>query len=120
MLTGAFVERSTGLVVQRLPARAPQRGLDAGEMELAPDSPEVAALADAGRGAGGAVLGAYREPLSGQPMLLASLPIKAVAPTPFQRDLFSSFARALPCIDSREVSCGDIVFDEARVCGPHR
>lgn len=80
---------------KRLSVNKTKRGLDAGEMELAPDSPEVASLADAVRGAGGAVLGAYREPLSGQPMLLASLPIKAVAPTPFQRDLSPTHTKRL-------------------------
>src|SRR5215471_4377300 len=36
---------------------------------------------------GGAVLGAYRDPLGGHALALAVLPIGKVAPTPFQRDL---------------------------------
>lgn len=35
---------------------------------------------------GGAVLGAYRDPFGGNPILLVSLPIDRVEPTPFQRD----------------------------------
>jgi ParB family chromosome partitioning protein len=35
---------------------------------------------------GGAVLGSYREPFGGTPVLLAALPIDRVEPTPFQRD----------------------------------
>ncbi len=35
---------------------------------------------------GGAVLGAYRDPFGGRPVLLVSLPIDRVEPTPFQRD----------------------------------
>jgi len=35
---------------------------------------------------GGAVLGRYREPFGGQPVLIVSLPIARVEPTPFQRD----------------------------------
>jgi ParB family chromosome partitioning protein len=35
---------------------------------------------------GGAVLGAYRDPFGGKPVLLVSLPIDRVEPTPFQRD----------------------------------
>ena len=80
---------------KRLSVSKTKRGLDASEMELDLHSPLVATLADAVRGAGGAVLGAYREPLSGQPMLLASLPIKAVAPTPYQRDLSPTHTKRL-------------------------
>ncbi len=35
---------------------------------------------------GGAVLGTYRDPFGGKPVLIASLPIHKVEPTPFQRD----------------------------------
>src|SRR5262245_58948985 len=35
---------------------------------------------------GGAVLGAYRDPFGGKPLLMVSLPIDRVEPTPFQRD----------------------------------
>ena len=45
--------------------------------------------------AGGAPLGAYREPLGGRPLLLASLPFSAVQPTPFQRDLSPTHAKRL-------------------------
>ena len=47
------------------------------------------------RKAGGAPLGAYREPLGGRPLLLASLPFSAVQPTPFQRDLSPTHAKRL-------------------------
>jgi len=35
---------------------------------------------------GGAVLGTYRDPFGGKPVLIVSLPIDKVEPTPFQRD----------------------------------
>jgi ParB family chromosome partitioning protein len=35
---------------------------------------------------GGAVLGAYREPFGGTPVLLVALPVDRVEPTPYQRD----------------------------------
>jgi len=35
---------------------------------------------------GGAVLAAYRDPFGGRPVLIVSLPIERVEPTPFQRD----------------------------------
>src|SRR5438045_2639815 len=45
--------------------------------------------------AGGAAIGAYQEPLGGRPLLLASLPLNAVQPTPFQRDLSPTHAKRL-------------------------
>ncbi len=44
---------------------------------------------------GGVVLGAYREPLGGNPVLFASLPIDKVEPTPFQRDLSEAHHKKL-------------------------
>src|SRR4051812_48475844 len=35
---------------------------------------------------GGAVIGRYREPFGGTPLLLAALPVDRVEPTPYQRD----------------------------------
>lgn len=35
---------------------------------------------------GGVVLGAYREPFGGKPILIVSLPVDKVEPTPYQRD----------------------------------
>ena len=70
-------------------------GLDAGEVALAIDAPEVASLVADVRAVGGAPLGAYREPLSGNAMLLASFPRDAVEPTPFQRDLSPTHAKRL-------------------------
>ena len=57
--------------------------------------PAVAELAQLVRAAGGAPIGAYREPLGGRPLLLASLPFAAVQPTPFQRDLSPTHAKRL-------------------------
>ena len=76
------------------PARE-ERGLAAADVALAPDAPEIAPLAAEVRQAGGAVLAAYREPLSGRALLLASLPRDAVEPTPFQRDLSPTHAKKL-------------------------
>jgi ParB family chromosome partitioning protein len=41
------------------------------------------------------VLGAYRDPLGGNPVVFASLPIDKVEPTPFQRDLSQMHHRKL-------------------------
>ena len=44
-------------------------------------------VADRITNAGGVILGSYKEPLGAHPVLFAILPIDAVEPTPFQRDL---------------------------------
>ncbi len=79
----------------RLAPRREKRGLNAAEIALATEAPPVAELVAQVRGAGGAALGAYREPLSGRPILLAALPVEAVQPTPFQRDLSPTHAKRL-------------------------
>ena len=71
------------------------RGLDAGEVAIAMDSAEIAEVVALVRSAGGAPIGAYREPLGGRPLVLASLPLSAVQPTPFQRDLSPTHAKRL-------------------------
>jgi ParB family transcriptional regulator, chromosome partitioning protein len=71
------------------------RGLSASEVALPLHEPDVAELATLVGDAGGAAIGAYREPFGGRPILLASLPLAAVQPTPFQRDLSPTHARRL-------------------------
>ena len=71
------------------------RGLDASQVAIALDSEEIAALVALVRAAGGAPIGAYHEPLGGRALLLASVPLTAVQPTPFQRDLSPTHAKRL-------------------------
>ena len=71
------------------------RGLDAAQVAIALESPEIADLAALVRAAGGAPIGAYHEPLGGRALMLASLPLQAVQPTPFQRDLSPTHAKRL-------------------------
>jgi ParB family chromosome partitioning protein len=80
---------------KRLTPAKHQRGLDAAEIILDRDAPEIRALGEQVRAAGGAAIGAYREPLSGKAVLLAALPIGAVEPTPFQRDLSPTHTKRL-------------------------
>jgi ParB family chromosome partitioning protein len=54
--------------------------------------PSLAARVEAD---GGAVLARYREPLGGHGLLLVSLPIERVSPTPFQRDVSDAHVRKL-------------------------
>jgi len=79
----------------KLAPGAGARGLDAAQVVASPEDPALAPLTALVRAAGGAPIGAYREPLGGRPLLLASLPLGAVQPTPFQRDLSPTHAKRL-------------------------
>jgi ParB family chromosome partitioning protein len=63
--------------------------------EVAATDPATAALAAALPGDGGAVLANYRDPLGGHPVLLVSLPVDKVQPTPYQRDLSEAHVKKL-------------------------
>jgi len=80
---------------KRLVVRTERRGLAGAEVPIPLDAPEVASLVADVTQVGGAALGAYREPLSGRPLLLAVLPREAVEPTPFQRDLSPTHTKRL-------------------------
>ncbi len=71
------------------------RGVTAEETPLDLTQPDLAPLVAQVREAGGTAIGAYREPLSGRPLLLASVPLAAIQPTPFQRDLSPTHAKRL-------------------------
>ena len=89
-------------MVKRAPARRRPRKAKPGTKGLGPaecrlDQPTGAAaeVAEAIEKAGGCVVGSYKEPLGGHPVLLAILPIDAVEPTPFQRDLSDAHHKRL-------------------------
>jgi ParB family transcriptional regulator, chromosome partitioning protein len=89
-------------MVKRAPARRRPRkakpgtnGLEPAECridELTGTAAEIAALIGK---AGGVLVGSYKDPLAGHPLLLAVLPITAVEPTPFQRDLSDAHHKRL-------------------------
>ncbi|MBI5496885.1 MAG: ParB N-terminal domain-containing protein [Deltaproteobacteria bacterium] len=71
------------------------RGPAPAEAALAPDAPEVQALVTSVEARGGRALAVYRDPFAGSPLVLASVPVKSVAETPFQRDLSRTHADRL-------------------------
>jgi ParB family chromosome partitioning protein len=79
----------------KLAPRKEQRGLKAEEVVLSLQDKDVAPLIEEISAAGGAAIGGYREPFSGRPIVMAVLPIKAVQPTPFQRDLSPTHVKRL-------------------------
>lgn len=69
-------------------------GLSPAETKAAPPS-ELSDLAGQVEADGGAVLGSYREPYGGKPLLLAALPIQMVEPTPYQRNASDTHMKRL-------------------------
>ncbi|MGH8373385.1 MAG: ParB N-terminal domain-containing protein [Gammaproteobacteria bacterium] len=80
---------------KRLAVSKTRRGLDPEQVLLALDAPALVDLSKQIQASGGIAIGGYREPLSGRPVLLATLPIAAVQPTPFQRDLSPTHTKRL-------------------------
>jgi ParB family transcriptional regulator, chromosome partitioning protein len=88
---------------KRAPARrktpkkaAPRtRGIQPGECRVETMSAPAAEVAQRVLDEGGHVIGCYIEPLGGNPLLFAALPIESVEPTPFQRDLSDAHYKKL-------------------------
>src|SRR2546427_609269 len=62
-------------------------GLLPPQLRLEAVPPELQTLAGQVEAEGGSVLAAYREPLGGNALLFAALPVDKVEPTVFQRDV---------------------------------
>ncbi len=80
---------------RRLKPAAQERGLAAAEIALPREHADLAELTARVEQAGGVPIGTYRDPLGGRALLLATLPLKAVQPTPFQRDLSPTHTKRL-------------------------
>ena len=95
-------------MVKRAPARrrprkakAGSKGLAAGECRLEKLEGSARSAADLVEETGGCVVGTYKEPLGGHPVLLSILPIGAIEPTPFQRDLSDTHHKRLADVINR-------------------
>jgi ParB family chromosome partitioning protein len=73
-------------------------GLMANELSDGTPQPAVGELQRAVHADGGKVLATYREPFSGHWVVLASLPIDRVEPTPYQRNLSDAHVRKLETV----------------------
>ncbi len=80
---------------RRLKPAAQERGLAGAEIALPREHADLADLTARVEQAGGVSIGTYRDPLGGRALLLATLPLKAVQPTPFQRDLSPTHTKRL-------------------------
>ena len=94
-MSGRVAAKKTAKGPARAPARrrAPRKaqpgstGLDPQACVIDAASPEVRPIIDRIEAEGGAIVGGYRDPYGGHPLILAVVPIGRVEPTPFQRDL---------------------------------
>lgn len=89
-------------MVKRAPARRRPRKAKPGSKGLGPSECRIdqptgnsATVVAAVEKAHGCIVGAYKEPLGGHELLLSVLPIDAVEPTPFQRDLSDTHHKRL-------------------------
>jgi ParB family transcriptional regulator, chromosome partitioning protein len=92
---GTRKTRATKRSRGRLAPGANARGLDASQVVIDLADADIAEVVALVRSSGGALIGAYRDPLGGRPLILASLPLGAIQPTPFQRDLSPTHAKRL-------------------------
>lgn len=76
-------------------AKPGTKGLGPAECQLPELAGNAAQAAEAVQKAGGCLIGSYKEPLGGHSVLLAVLPIAAIEPTPFQRDLSDTHHKRL-------------------------
>jgi len=88
-------KKKVGAARKRLTPRKEKRGPSGTDVLLGVEDSALVELSARVREVGGTPVGAYREPFSGTPLLLAVLPLKAVEPTPFQRDLSPTHTKRL-------------------------
>ncbi|HEY2804391.1 MAG TPA: ParB N-terminal domain-containing protein [Gemmatimonadales bacterium] len=75
--------------------KASSRGLTPAELAESPPPAEIEQLAAEVAKDGGVSLGMYREPLAGDWLVVAGLPVDKVDPTPYQRDLSPAHVKRL-------------------------
>lgn len=82
---------------RKTPKKAPPRtrGIQPEDCRMGELPAAAAEVAERVQREGGVVVGSYYEPLGRNPLLLAALPIDAVEPTPFQRDLSDAHHKKL-------------------------
>jgi ParB family chromosome partitioning protein len=89
--------RKRAPVKRKTPKKAAprSRGIQPGQCRVETMSAPAAEVAQRVLDEGGHVIGCYIEPLGGNPLLFAALPIDSVEPTPFQRDLSDAHYKKL-------------------------
>jgi ParB family chromosome partitioning protein len=80
---------------RRTKAKPGSRGFEPGEIAGAAVPAAVRELGEGVTADGGVVLSAYRDPLGGEWLVFAALPVEKVEPTPYQRDLSDAHVKRL-------------------------
>ena len=76
-------------------AKPKTKGLEAPDCRLDLSAGEIRDVVNRVEKEGGSIVGACRDPLGGSPLVIAILPIDAIEPTPFQRDLSETHHKRL-------------------------
>src|SRR5436190_12023287 len=79
-------------------AQPKTKGLEALQCRLDASATDVHDVFERVQEEGGTVVGSWRDPFGGSPLILAVIPIDAVEPTPFQRDLSETHHKKLAAV----------------------
>lgn len=76
-------------------AKPKTKGFEAADCRLDTSAKEVSEVVNRVEKEGGSIVGSWRDPLGGSPLVIAVVPIDAIEPTPFQRDLSEAHHKKL-------------------------
>ena len=76
-------------------AKPKTKGFEAADCRLDVAASEIRDVVNRVEKDGGSIVGAWRDPLGGSPLVIAVLPIDTIEPTPFQRDLSETHHKKL-------------------------
>jgi ParB family chromosome partitioning protein len=76
-------------------AKPKTKGLEAVDSQLDGGAPEIRDVVARVEKEQGVIVGSWRDPLGGSPLVIAVLPLDSVEPTPFQRDLSEAHHKKL-------------------------
>ena len=93
------------------------KGLEALQCRLDESSSDISEVGRRVEQEGGTVIGSWRDPLGGSPLMIAIVPIDAIEPTPFQRDLSEAHHKKLAAVIEKTGTFLDPVIS---VPGPER
>jgi ParB family chromosome partitioning protein len=79
-------------------AKPNTKGLEAPACKLDVSSESISEVVARVEKTGGVVVGSWRDPLGGSPLVIAIVPIDAIEPTPFQRDLSEAHHKKLAAV----------------------
>jgi ParB family transcriptional regulator, chromosome partitioning protein len=74
------------------------KGMEALECRLDATSTDIREVVTRVDKEGGTVIGSWRDPLGGSPLVIAVMPIDSIEPTPFQRDLSEAHHKKLAAV----------------------